>query len=62
MTRNATYRAPTKDRTTAAYVAEMAGNLAGLARGSGLDALGFILEMAQMEARSEAGLMEEDAK
>jgi hypothetical protein len=40
----------------------MAGDLAEMARGSGLDALGFILEMAQMEARSQAGLLEEDVK
>jgi hypothetical protein len=36
----------------AAYVAELAGNLAALARHHGLDALGFILEMARLEAEN----------
>jgi len=34
----------------AAYVAELSGNLALLARQHGLDALGFILDMARLEA------------
>ena len=36
----------------AAYVAEMAADLARMARKHGLDALGFILEMAQLEAEN----------
>ncbi len=36
----------------AAYVAELAGNLAAIARHHGLDALGFILEMARLEAEN----------
>ena len=36
----------------AAYVAELAGNLALIARRHGLDALGYILDMAQMEAEN----------
>lgn len=38
----------------AAYVAQLAGELAHLARGSGLTTLAYILEMAQMEARGAA--------
>jgi hypothetical protein len=37
-------------RATAAYLAEVTAVLASMARGSGLDALGFLLEMAQLEA------------
>lgn len=37
---------------TATYIAELTGNLAGMARKHGLDALGFILEMAQLEAEN----------
>ena len=36
----------------AAYVAELAGNLALIARQHGFDALGYILDMAQMEAKN----------
>ena len=36
----------------AAYVAELAGSLALIARQHGLDALGYILDMAQMEAEN----------
>ena len=47
--------APFADPGAAAcYVAEMAGDLAAIARAHGLDALGFILEMAQLEAQSNA--------
>ena len=35
-----------------AYIAEMTGNLANMARKNGLGALGFILEMAQLEAEN----------
>ena len=34
----------------AAYVAELSGNLAAIARRHGLDALGYILDMARIEA------------
>jgi len=37
---------------TAVYIAELTANLAGMARKRGLDALGFILEMAQLEAEN----------
>jgi hypothetical protein len=37
---------------TAIYIAELTANLAGMARKHGLDALGFILEMAQLEAEN----------
>ena len=41
------------DRTAAAnYVAELSGELAALARQHRLDALGYILEMARLEAES----------
>jgi hypothetical protein len=36
----------------AAYVAELAGDLASIARRHGLDALGYILEMAKLEAET----------
>lgn len=39
------------DRTAIAeYVAELTGELATLARRHGLDALGYLLDMAQLEA------------
>jgi hypothetical protein len=34
----------------ASYIADLSGDLAALARKHGLDALGFILEMARLEA------------
>ena len=41
------------DRTAAAkYVAELSAELANLARRHGLDALGYILDMARLEAES----------
>ena len=41
------------DRTSAAnYVADLTAELAALARRHGLDALGFILDMARLEAES----------
>jgi hypothetical protein len=41
------------DREAAAqYVAELSQELAALARQHGLDALGYILDMAQLEARN----------
>ena len=36
----------------AAYVAELAGDLATIARRHGLDALGHILDMAKLEAEN----------
>jgi hypothetical protein len=36
----------------AAYVAELAGNLALIARRHGLDTLGYILDMARLEAEN----------
>jgi hypothetical protein len=38
----------------AAYVAELTGELALVARRHGLDALGYLLEMAQLEAKNAA--------
>jgi hypothetical protein len=38
----------------AAYAAEMAGELSAVARRHGFDALGYLLEMARMEAESTA--------
>jgi hypothetical protein len=41
------------DRAAAAdYVAELSAELAGLARQHGLDALGYILDMARLEAKN----------
>ena len=42
---------PTRAQT-AAYVAALSHDLAAIARGCGLDTLGYILEMAAMEADS----------
>jgi hypothetical protein len=36
----------------AAYIAELSGDLAMIARGHGLTTLGYLLEMARMEAQS----------
>ena len=44
---------PGGDRlAAAAYVAELAGDLAVIARRHGFDALGYILDMAKEEARN----------
>ena len=44
-----------RDRAAAAaYVAELTADLAAIARQHGLDALGYILEMAQLEAENAA--------
>jgi hypothetical protein len=44
------------DREAAAcYVAELSAELANLARQHGLDALGYILDMARLEAENAAG-------
>jgi Mrp family chromosome partitioning ATPase len=39
---------------TASYVATLTAELSAMARKSGLNALGYILEMARLEAESEA--------
>lgn len=41
-------------RQAASYVAAMSGDLAQIARQHGLDTLGYLLEMAQLEAQNEA--------
>jgi hypothetical protein len=44
---------PSDERDAAAeYVATMAGDLAQIARRHGLDTLGYILEMAKLEAEN----------
>lgn len=42
-------------RAAAVYLAELSGSLAQVARRHGLDAVGYLLEMAQLEARNSAG-------
>ena len=44
----------------AAYVAELTADLARIARGHGLDSLGYLLDMARLEAQSVAGPDERD--
>jgi hypothetical protein len=39
---------------TASYVATLTAELSAMARRNGLDALGYILEMARLEAENEA--------
>jgi hypothetical protein len=43
---------PDDQAGAAAYVAELAGDLASIARRHGLDTLGYILEMAKLEAEN----------
>ncbi len=43
---------PSDPESTATYVAELSGSLAYMARSQGLDTLGYILEMAKLEAES----------
>jgi hypothetical protein len=43
---------PADPIATAAYVAELTGNLAYMARREGLETLSFILEMAKLEAEN----------
>ena len=49
-------QSPIKDRVAsgeaAAYIAEMSADLAKIARQNGFDALGFLLEMACLEAET----------
>jgi hypothetical protein len=52
-----TASAETGNRTVVAnYVATMSADLATMARRSGLDALGYLLEMVRLEAESETRL------
>jgi len=41
---------------TAAYIATMTGDLAEMARRHGLDALGYLLDMARLEAQTQPRL------
>lgn len=44
---------PSGDRTTVAnYVASMSADLASMARRTGLETLGYLLEMARLEAEN----------
>jgi hypothetical protein len=43
---------PDDQAGAAAYVAELTGDLAAIARRHGLDTLGYILEMAKLEAEN----------
>lgn len=43
---------PADPHAAAAYIADLSSDLALIARRNGLDALGFILEMARLEAES----------
>ncbi len=43
---------PNDPESTATYVAELSGSLAYMARSQGLDTLGYILEMAKLEAEN----------
>jgi hypothetical protein len=43
---------PTDRQAAATYIATLSGELARLARRFGYDALGYILDMARMEAES----------
>ncbi len=53
--------APSGDpAAVAAYVASLAGELAQLARVSGLPTLAYLLEMAKLEARNTAAAGQED--
>ena len=45
-------RSPGSREEAAAYIAELTGDLAMIAHRHGLDALGYILDMATMEARN----------
>lgn len=50
-----TSKAPSPDHVraeTAAYIATLSGELALMARRHGLDALGYLLEMAKLEAEN----------
>ena len=53
MIRNAPRRGSDQSEA-AAYIADMAANLASMARRHGLGTLGYLLDMAKMEAESTA--------
>lgn len=42
---------PSKE-STASYIAEMVQELSGLARSAGLETLGYLLDIAELEARA----------
>jgi hypothetical protein len=42
-------------REVAAYIADLAGDLAQIARRHGFDTLGYLLEMARLEAEAATG-------
>jgi hypothetical protein len=43
---------PADREAAAAYLAELTGDLAAIARRHGLDALGYLLDMAKLEAEN----------
>lgn len=43
---------PRNRSVVASYVAEMSADLASMARGTGLDTLGYLLEMVRLEAEN----------
>jgi hypothetical protein len=51
---------PDSQRAVAAYLADMTADLARMARGQGLDVLGYLLDMVRLEARSVAGEFDSD--
>ena len=52
-----------EDRQAAAvYIADLAADLARIARRQGLDTLGYLLDMARLEARNTAGLDPEEGR
>ncbi|MBN9047868.1 MAG: hypothetical protein J0H78_00320 [Rhizobiales bacterium] len=46
---------PDRDVAVARYIASMSGDLARLARGNGFQTLGYLLEIAQLEAEQAVG-------
>ncbi len=52
MTENSPANGVIDSAAVAAYIAEMSSDLAQIARRHGLDALGFILDMARLEAEA----------
>jgi hypothetical protein len=49
-----------KREEAAAYIAQMAGDLAAIARRGGLDTLCYILDMARLEAENAVGPKKDD--
>ena len=60
MTRNAPRRG-SDQREATAYIAELAANLAGLAHKHSLGTLGYLLDMARMEAEKVVEIDEGDS-